>query len=64
MKDKRTVPVELDLDTTSALERWKKEEQWKSSRGHAAVVLRRVARVYREKPEELERLGIKERTTR
>jgi hypothetical protein len=61
-EEKTIVPLEVDRATKHVLVEWMEKEDRKSTRGHAAVVLRRVARVYRERPEELERLGIKEKT--
>jgi hypothetical protein len=54
-----TVSVRLELDTATheAMGEWSKVEG-RSTREHTAILMRKLARLRREKPDELARLGL------
>lgn len=58
-KSENTVRVgaELDPDTDRALNKWSKDEG-RSKRGHAAILLKRLARLRESAPDDLVRLGL------
>lgn len=55
--DTVSVRLELDSDTHSAMGEWSKVEG-RSTREHTAILMRKLARLRREKPDELARLGL------
>ena len=52
-----SVRLELDRETHSAFGEWSKVEG-RSARDHTAILMRKLARLRRERPEELARLGL------
>jgi hypothetical protein len=51
------VVVELDKGVDATLSRWAEREE-RSKRRQAAVLLRRLAELFEERPEELQKLGL------
>lgn len=55
-----SVRLELDPDTHQAMGEWSKIEG-RSTREHTAVLMRKLARLRRDKPDELAKLGLLDR---
>ncbi|MDB5298291.1 MAG: hypothetical protein JWO31_4274 [Phycisphaerales bacterium] len=52
-----SVRLELDRDTHAEFGDWSKHEG-RNTRDHTAVLMRKLARLRRERPEELARIGL------